>query len=146
MITNAVLTKRNLCTCMHAFENQSLCYAEAPEGTVGTLFRSLAVDRFTPEPEEEGVYNPATLYDRQARRSVCIAIVTSTRLSQQKVTARNIVFVIVFLITDLLFPSSVFSEVTLYKCQARGSVCTAVPTNDIRIQAINWVYHPKIAC
>lgn len=37
-------------------------------GTVGTLFRSLAVDTFTPEPDDEDLYNPLTCNDRQMRR------------------------------------------------------------------------------
>ncbi|DBA83475.1 TPA: hypothetical protein ACH3X2_006406 [Trebouxia sp. C0005] len=37
-------------------------------GTAGTLFRSLAVDTFTPEPDDEDLYKPLTSNDRQTRR------------------------------------------------------------------------------
>ena len=35
---------------------------------MGTLFRSLAVGHFTPEPEDESLYKPQTESLRQARR------------------------------------------------------------------------------
>ncbi|KAL0050838.1 hypothetical protein WJX82_008106 [Trebouxia sp. C0006] len=40
----------------------------ADMGTAGTLFRSLAVDNFTPEPDDEDLYNPLSSNDRQTRR------------------------------------------------------------------------------
>ncbi len=40
----------------------------ADMGTVGTLFRSLAVDSFTPEPDDNELYSPLTSNDRQTRR------------------------------------------------------------------------------
>ncbi|KAL0032233.1 hypothetical protein WJX77_012343 [Trebouxia sp. C0004] len=40
----------------------------ADMGTVGTLFRSLAVDSSTPEPDDEDLYNPLSSNDRQTRR------------------------------------------------------------------------------
>lgn len=40
----------------------------AETGNIGTLFRSLAVDNFTPEPDDEDLYNPLSPNDRQNRR------------------------------------------------------------------------------
>ncbi len=37
-------------------------------GAAGTLFRSLAVDSFTPEPDDEDLYNPLSSNERQTRR------------------------------------------------------------------------------
>ena len=47
-----------------------LAYAGPPEmDDVGTLFRSLAVDNFTPEPDDSPqLYHPLTQSDRQMRR------------------------------------------------------------------------------
>lgn len=44
-----------------------VCAENGDLGAAGTLFRSLAVDSFTPEPDED-LYNPLSLQDRQTRR------------------------------------------------------------------------------
>ena len=45
-----------------------VCAENGDLGAAGTLFRSLAVDHFTPEPDEDNLYNPLSLQDRQTRR------------------------------------------------------------------------------